>query len=196
MPEWAHDLLQGVGALADQAVVLPMLAAVALLLCVTGRRDGALAWAVAVSATLGVMLVFKLAVLTLAPLDSPLRSPSGHVAAGVIVYSGIVALLCRPDASRPVLALAAAASLAVVLGIARMSGGYHTAPEVVTGGLVGLAGLVLLLRLLRPLPRPAPALPLLLLVVVVASSCAGMKMPAEPMLHEISADLRGLLGRI
>lgn len=195
MPDWVYDFLQAAGSLADQAVVLPMLASVALLLYATDRRQGAFAWVTAVCATLGVMLLLKLAVLTVSPVGGVglLQSPSGHVASGIVVYAGIVALLCRPSGFRWVLPVIAAGSLAVVLGFARVAGGYHSSADVLVGILVGTAGLALLLWLLRPVSSPAPALPLLLLVLIVMSSCVGMRMPAEPVIHALGADLRSLV---
>ena len=68
---------------ADQAVVLPLVLAVALVLALQGWRRGAAAWLVAIGATFAVILVLKLVFLGCTPLFGPadMRSPSGHVAA-------------------------------------------------------------------------------------------------------------------
>lgn len=198
MPDWTYHALQGAAALAGQAVVLPLLAAVALLLLVTGRRQGALAWVAAVSATLVVMLVLKLVVFTLAPpraFEPWMQSPSGHVASGIVVYGGIVALLCPPGPRRWLLPTLAAIGLALILGVARIIAGYHTALDVAIGAIVGLAGLALFLRLLRPDRARAAPLPLLALIAAVAISFAGMRLEAETTIEAIGADLRTLIDK-
>ena len=63
----------------DQAVILPLAATVALIFLISGWRRGALAWTVAVSATLGVVLLLKLAFLACGHLISDLRRINSHI---------------------------------------------------------------------------------------------------------------------
>ena len=80
---------------ADQAVIVPLVLAVAAALLIAGWRRGALAWAVAVSGTLCTVLVAKVVVHScIAAAQLPdLRSPSGHTASAAVVYGGLIALL-------------------------------------------------------------------------------------------------------
>jgi hypothetical protein len=63
---------------ADQAVVLPVVAAIGIVLLAQGWRRGAAAWVGATAGTFGIMLLLKL-VFIACPM-SDLRTPSGHVA--------------------------------------------------------------------------------------------------------------------
>ena len=76
--------------LGDQAVILPLLLAVGLVLLLAGWWRGALAWFIAVSATLGAVLVAKLSTMACQSLLPPvgLLSPSGHTASAAVVYGG------------------------------------------------------------------------------------------------------------
>jgi membrane-associated phospholipid phosphatase len=161
---------------ADQAVMLPMVFAIAIVLATQGWRRGALVWLGVVFATFGLMLVLKLAFLTCARLPSPIdiHSPSGHVAAATLVCGGLAALLTgRRAAILPVAVLAAA-----VIGASRLVLGAHSLPEVALGALVGLAGATALLVLAGPPPALRPAR-LLAVVVMVAALFHGMHLPAE-----------------
>ena len=161
---------------ADQAVMLPMVIAIAIVLAMQGWRRGALVWLGVVFATLGLMLLLKLAFLACARLTGPLdiHSPSGHVAAATVVCGGLAALLTgRRAAILPVAVLAA-----VVIGVSRLALGVHSLPEVVLGATVGLAGATALLVLAGPPPTLRPTR-LLAVVVVIAALFHGMHLPAE-----------------
>jgi membrane-associated phospholipid phosphatase len=161
---------------ADQAVVIPVVLAVAVALAVQGWRRGALVWLVVVAGTFTATLTFKLMFLACSPLFGPIdiHSPSGHVAAATVVSGGFAAMLTRRRASiMPVAVLAA-----IVIGVSRLVLGMHSLPEVVVGALIGLAGAVALLRFSGPAPRLQIA-PLIAVIVVAAAVFHGLHLPAE-----------------
>ena len=161
---------------ADQAVVLPVVLAVAIALSAQGWRRGAVVWLAVVFATFGLMLALKLAFLACSPLfgTADLRSPSGHVAAATVVAGGLAALLTR----RRLGVLPVAALAALVIGISRVVLGMHSLPEVALGALVGLAGAAALLTLAGPPPTLKPSR-LFAVVVIVAAVFHGLHLPAE-----------------
>ncbi len=161
---------------ADQAVVLPVVFAIVIVLAMQGWRRGALAWLAVVCVTFGLMLVLKLAFLACAPAVGPIdiHSPSGHVAAATVVCGGLAALLTRRRASILPVAIIAA----VVIGMSRLVLGMHSLPEVVLGAVVGLAGAMALLTLAGPPPSLRPGR-LFAVVVIVAAMFHGMHLPAE-----------------
>jgi hypothetical protein len=152
---------------ADQAVILPLVLAVAVALAVQGWRRGAFVWLIVVAATFLATLTFKLMFLACSPLFGPMdvHSPSGHVAAATVVTGGLAAMLTR----RRTNILPAAVLAAVVIGISRVVLGMHSLPEVIVGALIGLAG---------PPPRLRVA-PLIAVIVVVAAVFHGLHLPAE-----------------
>ncbi len=161
---------------ADQAVVLPIVLAIAFALAVQGWRRGALVWLAVVFLTFAVMLVLKLTFLACWPLFGPLdiRSPSGHVAAATVVTGGLAALLLRRGASiLPVAALAA-----TLIGLSRLALGAHSLPEVMLGAIIGLTGAVALRHLAGPVPRLKVGR-LVAVVVIVGALFHGLHLPAE-----------------
>jgi membrane-associated phospholipid phosphatase len=161
---------------ADQAVILPVVFAIAIVLAMQGWRRGALVWLGVVFGTFGVMLVLKLVFLACTPLFDPIdiHSPSGHVAAATVVAGGLAALLTRRRTSIiPVAVLAA-----VVIGFSRLVLGMHSLPEVVLGAFVGLAGAAALQALAGTPPALRPAR-LFAVVIIVAALFHGMHLPAE-----------------
>src|SRR5258708_39101880 len=94
---------------ADQAVVLPVVVAVAAVLLALGWRRGALVWLGSVCATFGVVLFLKLGFLACVPVFGPweLRSPSGHTAAASVVAGGFVTLLAGSQLSALLVSLLA-----------------------------------------------------------------------------------------
>jgi membrane-associated phospholipid phosphatase len=161
---------------ADQAVVLPLVLAVAVALAVQGWRRGALIWLAVVASTFAATVMFKLMFLACSPLFGPMdvHSPSGHVAAATVVSGGLAAMLTRQRASILPVALLAA----VVIGVSRVLLGMHSLPEVVVGALLGLAGAAALLRFAGSPPRLRIA-PLIAVIVVVAGLFHGLHLPAE-----------------
>ena len=161
---------------ADQAVVLPIVAAVAIVLAALGWRRGALAWLGVTGLTFGVILLLKLSFLACGPVFGPwaLHSPSGHTAAASVVAGGLVAIL----AGSRLAVLLAAGLAAIAIGMSRLELGYHSLPEVAIGAVAGVGGAVLLAHLAGRPPRPRPV-PLLAVAVVVAVLLHGMHLPAE-----------------
>jgi hypothetical protein len=161
---------------ADQAVIVPLVLAVAVALAVQGWRRGAWAWLAVVAATFSVMLGLKLTFLACSPLFGPMdiHSPSGHVAAATVVTGGLVAMLTRRSTG----VLPAAILAAVVIGLTRLGLGMHSLPEVVLGAAIGLAGAMALPRLAGP-PPVLRVVPLVLTAAVVAALFHGLHMPAE-----------------
>jgi membrane-associated phospholipid phosphatase len=161
---------------ADQAVILPLVLAVAVALAVQGWRRGAVVWLVVVASVFLATVVGKIMFLACSPFFGPvdIHSPSGHVAAATVVTGGLAAMLTRRRAS----ILPAAVVAAVVIGMSRLVLGMHSLPEVIIGALIGLAGAIALLRFAGPPPRLRVA-PLVLVVVVVAAVFHGWHLPAE-----------------
>jgi membrane-associated phospholipid phosphatase len=168
---------------ADQAVMLPIIAAVALLLAVRGQRHAALVWLTAIGATFAVVLLLKLCFMACGPVfaGAALRTPSGHTAAASVVAGGLMALFT----ARRWMVLAAALLAAVVIGWTRLSLGVHSVPEVLVGGLLGVAGAGVMSRALRQpaVKRPAPVLGV---VVVLAILLHGVRLPAEAAIARVS----------
>ena len=166
---------------ADQAVILPVVLAVAIALAIQGWRRGAVAWLVVVAATFTVLLGLKLTFLSCSGLFGPMdiRSPSGHVTAATVVSGGLAAMLTRRSSG----VLPAAILAAIVIGLSRLWLGAHSLPEVVLGAAIGLGGAAALPRLAGPPPVLRPA-PLVLAVIVVAGLCHGLHMPAEAAIRD------------
>ena len=171
---------------ADQAVALPIVAAVAILLAIRGWRRGVFAWLGVTGATFGVVLVLKLIFLGCEPVFAPwlLNSPSGHTATAAVLAGGLVALLTgRQIAVLPVALLAA-----VAIGTSRLELGVHSTVEVVIGGAVGVTGAVVLCALAGPPPSRRPV-SLLAIAVVVAVLLHGVRLPAEDAIRRVSLGL-------
>ncbi len=161
---------------ADQAVILPLVLAVAVALAVQGWRRGAIVWLLVVGATFGATLAGKLAFLSCSPVFGPwgIHSPSGHTAAATVVAGGLAVMLTRRQAS----ILPAAVLAGCVIGLSRLVLGAHSLPEVCIGAAIGLGGAAALMRFAGPPPRLRPA-PLIGVVAVVALLFHGMHLPAE-----------------
>jgi membrane-associated phospholipid phosphatase len=147
---------------ADQALILPLVLAIAVALAVQGWRRGALTWLIVVTGTFAAT-----------PMD--VHSPSGHVAAATVVTGGLAALLTRHRTT----ILPAALLAAVVIGVSRLILGAHTLPEVIVGALIGLAGAATLLRVAGTPPPTLRIVPLIAVIVVVAALFHGLHLPAE-----------------
>ena len=172
---------------ADQAVILPLVLAIAIALLVQGWRRGAAAWVAVVCATFGVTLALKVLFIPCSDaFDMPtLHTPSGHVAAATVVVGGLAVLLLGRG-----LAVLVALATAALIGTTRLVLGEHTGLEVAVGAIVGLAGVAALIRLAGP-PRPATVdvRRVVLIAVLVAVVFHGLHMPAE-------AHIRGAAWRL
>lgn len=161
---------------ADQAVILPLVLAIAVALAVQGWRRGALVWLGVVGTTFLAVLIFKLVFLSCMPVFGPLDiySPSGHTAAATVVAGGLAAVLTRRRSSMLPAAIAAAA----LIGVSRLVLGLHSLPEVCIGAVLGLAGTAALMRYAGHVPRLRP-LPLAAVATVVMLIFHGLHLPAE-----------------
>jgi membrane-associated phospholipid phosphatase len=161
---------------ADQAVVLPLAAVVALVLASAGWWRGLIAWLGTVGGTLAVMLVLKIG--TIAVMDSPNpASPSGHVAAACVVYGGLAVLLLGGVLPGLLMAVVPAVIVAVI-GYTRIELMAHSPLEVVVGAIVGCIGVAIMAVTVGP--RPAlPTWPLLAATVCTVIAFHGLHAPAE-----------------
>lgn len=171
---------------ADQAVVLPVALAVALVLAGMGWRRGALVWLGVLGATFSVILLLKLGFLACGPVFGPwaLRSPSGHTAAASVVAGGFVTLL----GGRVPAAMAVSALAAMAIGLSRLELAIHSLPEVMIGAATGIAGAAVLSRLAGrpPIRRPVP---LVAVAVVVAVLLHGTHLPAEDAIRRVATGM-------
>jgi len=167
---------------ADLAVLLPLALCVAAGLAVLGWRRGALAWCAAVGATLATMLLLKLAFLGCAANGAV--SPSGHTAAGTVVYGGLAALWLRRRLGAPAAALVAGGTAAAVIGTTRIALGLHTGAEVLLGAAAGGAGVALLLRLAGPAPDRLYGRRLVLVALPIVVGLHGIRLPVEAHLRQ------------
>ena len=173
---------------ADQAVVLPLVLVLALTLAALGWRRGAAAWLGATAATLGVVLVRKLAARACGP--PLLRSPSGHTAAAGLVCGGIAVLAGLGGGFVGLAALAGA----TVIGLTRVALGMHSWAEVLLGGAVGVAGALALARLAGPRPARLRLRWVAVAAVTVVTLLHGLRLPAEAEIRAASFDTARLLG--
>lgn len=161
---------------ADQAVILPMMVAATLMLAVSGWWRGALAFLVAIGGTFTAVLVMKMGAQACTPVFGPwgVHSPSGHTAAAAVMAGGLTALFTRRIWAIGAMALAGA----VIIGLSRLALGVHSRPEVLLGGIAGLAGAMLLTRLAGPGVRERRLSPVIASVAVAVIS-HGWHLPAE-----------------
>ncbi len=171
---------------ADEAVILPLSAVVAILLAVLGWWRGAFAWALTVGGVLAVMGLLKIAFIACAGPVAGLgiQSPSGHTAAAAVTYGGIFLLFGRDRLPTPAL-LAGPLAMAVLFGTSRLVLHAHVPAEAVLGGLVGLAGAALLLPLAGPQP-PLRRWPVALAAIAVMAGFHGIRLQAEQVIHSIA----------
>jgi membrane-associated phospholipid phosphatase len=179
----------------DQAVVLPLAIAIALLFALSEWRRGAFAWTAAIGGTLGLILFMKLSFLACAHLvpEARLRSPSGHTAAAAVVYGGLIAMVIRStwDNKRWALpcTVVIAALVAVIFGASRVILGLHSIAEVLVGGAIGVGGAVSYVVLAgTPVGtvRILRVVPVSLLAVIMLH---GFHMPAEAAIKSAAINL-------
>ncbi|MBV8525392.1 MAG: phosphatase PAP2 family protein, partial [Acetobacteraceae bacterium] len=165
---------------ADQAVLLPLMLAIAAILAARRWWRGLIAWVSCTLCVSALMLVLKL-VFTVCGASlgfSHIRSPSGHTAAAAVVYGGLLAL----GAGRLMAGLISA-GLGLVIGITRVTLGMHTVEEVIIGGLVGVAGAVALEYLAGTRPPRLRGWPLAAVTLAVLIAFHGLHLHAEPVIH-------------
>ena len=180
---------------ADLGVLLPLTALVALSLTLVGRRREAFAWTLAITGTFATMLVLKLLIFIVLGSASikGLGNPSGHTAAGIVVYAGLVVLVGERFAPRVPIALLAGAVFGAIFGFSRLALRYHTLADVLVGGVVGLAGVLVLAWLAGPRRAGAPSSGLLVVAAVsllAVLTLHGTKLHAESALRSIAKEVR------
>ncbi len=192
--------------LGDQGVILPFVVSVAFVLVAAGARHEALYWCAAIFAALFGSLLAKIVFIPCGHLlpGLDIKSPSGHTAASVAAYGGFAVLWAKLSGagssvtSCGMRALLVGATAAGVIGIAisRFVLGMHTMPEVLLGGLIGLAAPAILLRAEPPAnePKPRPAPWLLLLPVALAILLHGASLPVEDRIAAFAARFMSALG--
>jgi membrane-associated phospholipid phosphatase len=172
---------------ADQAVVLPLVFAVAVVLAFQRWRRGAAGWFVAIGGTLAAMLVLKLVFHGCVAIfgQADLHSPSGHVAAATVVCGGLAAIY--GGGRRAVLSIAILT--AVTIGITRIALLQHSWPEVMLGAAIGVAGAMAVARLAGP-PPSLRLRPMVLTAAVILALFHGRHLEAERVIQR-AATLSG-----
>ncbi len=124
---------------ADQAVILPLIACVAIILWVSGWRRGAFVWCLGTGATLAFMAALKLGFRACGPelFGDNVQSPSGHTASAGAVYGSILAFLNARLGGREVSRALIVLGVVVLIGTSRVVLGDHTLSEALLGGIVG-----------------------------------------------------------
>ena len=181
---------------ADQAVILPVVAVVFLILLAQRRWRVAGAWMLAVPGVLGTLLLLKIAgyacgwlLPALDPDRLALRSPSGHVASAAVVCSGVVALQAGRLRMGAISAAASAAlAVAAVIGATRVLLGAHSISEVVVAAGVGGAGAVAFARLSGRHLLEKSGLPIAVAAAAVLILFHGSHLPAEAVIQSAAAD--------
>ncbi len=176
---------------ADQAVVLPMALAVLVILLLLGWRRGALAWMVAVTGVLGIMLVLKLAAFACGwrIAWTGLVSPSGHTAASAVVYGGLFTLLAPASIADTGLAALAGGTVALLIGLTRLALLVHTVADVVVGAGVGVAGAIAMRSMAGPRPTRLASPWLVLVAVAVMLLFHGHRLAAEERIRWLALDI-------
>ena len=165
---------------ADLAVVLPLALCFGAALGSAGWWRGVGAWSMGVVATLGAMLGLKLLFLACAAgPDAAAFSPSGHTAAGGVLYGGMGALWLRQRfALWPSVGIGGLPAAALIGGT-RLALHVHSWPEVFLGAAVGLVGLACMLRLAGAPPEGLRVGRGILVAVPIILLLHGVRLPAE-----------------
>jgi membrane-associated phospholipid phosphatase len=185
-------LIQFITGLADQAVILPLVFAVMVLLIGLGEVRAAAWWAAAMAISLGGTLVAKIVFIPCGHLLPALavHSPSGHTASAAAAYSGLMMLAAqatRAPGGRYV-ALGLGALVVCAVALSRVALHAHTLPETLLGAAIG-ATAPLMLIVPQPLfvrgdvarRRWLLALPLLVIPLML-----GQQMNAERWISDLA----------
>ena len=173
----------------DLAVILPLIVAIGLVLLAQGWQRGAIAWALATTLTLGIMLLLKLVFIACWHHFWGIYSPSGHVAAATIVAGGLACLLLR----RRLMVATVSLLAAVIIGLTRIALGAHSPPEVVLGAIVGVSGALALTWMAGQSMPQINLRPMLFAIVMVLVIFHGWHMPAEAHIHNFAKRLAHIL---
>ena len=178
-------LLWHISDFGDVAVALPIAAILVAWLCLRGRRQTGLWYAVAVLGCSVTIFLLKMAFFA-GDLRLPalgLHNPSGHSAVGAVVYGSLAWILSRemPGWRGRVLLLLGCAGV-VAIGVSLYVLRAHTLPDVVVGLTLGSAcAAAFSWRGYRDdiAARGAPPVRLMLAIVVVAISVQGLQLAAQ-----------------
>ena len=184
---------------ADQSVVLPMVAMVAVVLMVQRRWRVAAMWLFAVSGVLGTVLALKVvgyACSWLLPaLGSDrlaLRSPSGHTAAAAVTYGGMAALLAARTKFGAVQVASAAVltamGVAALIGFTRVQLGVHSPSEVIVAASIGVVSVVGFARLVGQAGTGQSGTLMLTGALFVLVLAHGRHLPAEAAIQDTMAN--------
>ena len=178
---------------ADQSVILPVVAVALLTFMLLRWWRGAAAWAGVIGTTFALVLALKLGLKAcggdVAAQAWMPRNPSGHVASATAAYGGLAAIAFGQHRAF----LLPAVLFAGVIGGTRVGLGVHTVPDVVTGGLIGIAAVASLHPLAGQRPRAHGHRLPLLLALAVASLLHGTHFDAEGIIRRFAARLRPAL---
>lgn len=204
------DLLPGINvsetvtALGDSTLLLPLSAAVAVVLWVRRSAALALAWAAPLALSLGGLAALKVFgyACGLEVLGTLVVSPSGHAAFGAAFY-GTVGMMAarRLDGWRGAAVLLAALAVVAAVAVSRVKLSAHSVPEVLIGVTVGTAAVLLSAwaqaRVAVPQgARPAPALAgsaaavVMLAVPLLVLVAGGYRLPVEDRIRDVAGRLR------
>lgn len=167
---------------ADQAVVLPLIAAVGVVLWTAGWRRGAIVWCLGTGSTLGLMLVLKLGFRACGPElfgEGSLQSPSGHTAAAGVVYGTILGFINTRLGGRQASRILVVLAVVLLIGASRVLLGAHTPAEALVGGVVGFLAAQAMLHVAGE-PTGARSVTLSLLpILALPLLLHGLHVPAE-----------------
>jgi len=173
---------------ADQAIILPLSAVVAIMLGFQRHWRAAAAWVVAVGAVLSVMLVLKL-LAGACGWQHPnidIESPSGHTASAAMVYGGLFVLFGK-SAAKLWKSITFTTIVAALFGISRVILHDHSPPEVLVGAIVGIAGTVIL-YFARGTDINRISLPLIASFALIFCVAHGTRLPAEKQVRSFAAE--------
>jgi membrane-associated phospholipid phosphatase len=183
-----------------QAVILPILVLVTLMLLVSGQKRAAFWWAFSVALVLGLVLVTKIAFIpcsTYLPVPG-LRSPSGHAGAAMAVYGGLGVLVARLVSSLPLrgLLVGSGVLLALAIAVTRVILGAHTLPETILGALIGVIAPLILASRTNLFVGPVRLRWIWLLAgpLVLVVLFHGFELGAESVIERVAHQLNLLLG--
>ncbi|MBV8914218.1 MAG: phosphatase PAP2 family protein [Acetobacteraceae bacterium] len=172
-------ILRAVTDLADQAVILPMVAAAGIALALLGWRRGALGWCIGGAITLGAVLILKLVAVACSLV---VESPSGHTASAAMMAGALAWVF----AARLRFALALSLAAAVAIGATRLALGLHSVPDVLVGALIGLAGALCTMQLAGPPPATLRRRALVVILLACLFSTYGNHLEAEGMIRHVA----------
>jgi membrane-associated phospholipid phosphatase len=180
---------------ADQAAILPVVVVVSLVLAAQRRWGVMTAWLLAACGVLGTVLVLKVlsyACGWLVPAFGPdrlaLHSPSGHVAAGTMVYGGIAVLLIAPLRRGAFIPAVVTLGVAVLIATTRVSLRAHSLSEVLAAAVIGGSGAYAFARMAGGRVANRSGLPALALVVLTLAVFHGNHLPAEGVMQSAALD--------